>query len=30
MITIQQWGKPYKIADVELITLGKVDNSNTF
>lgn len=30
MITIQQWGKPYKISDVELITLGKVDNSNTF
>ena len=30
MITIQQWGQPYNISDVELITLGKVDNLNTF
>jgi hypothetical protein len=30
MITIQQWGQPYKVSDVELITLGKVDDPNTF
>jgi hypothetical protein len=30
MITIQQWGQPYQISDVELITLGNVENQNTF
>lgn len=30
MMTIQQWGKAFKITDVELITLGKADLGKTF
>jgi len=30
MMTIQQWGQPFKITHVELITLGKADLGVTF
>ena len=29
MMTIQQWGEPFKITDVELIKLGKKQEKNT-
>ncbi|MCJ8295720.1 MAG: hypothetical protein MJK15_15055 [Colwellia sp.] len=29
MMTIQQWGEPFKITDVELIKLGKKQDKNT-
>jgi len=28
MMTIQQWGRPYKISNVELIKLGKADEAS--
>jgi hypothetical protein len=30
MMTIQQWGQPFKISDVELIKLGKANEGETF
>ncbi|KGJ97307.1 hypothetical protein [Colwellia psychrerythraea] len=30
MVTIQQWGQPFKITDVELVKLGKADAGVTF
>ena len=30
MMTIQQWGQPFKITHVELITLGKANLGETF
>jgi len=30
MMTIQQWGQPFKIYDVELIKLGKANEGETF
>lgn len=30
LMTIQQWGQPFKITDVELIKLGKANTGETF
>tara|TARA_B100000809_G_C14896034_1_gene444451 strand:- start:262 stop:657 length:396 start_codon:yes stop_codon:yes gene_type:complete len=30
MVTIQQWGQPFKITDVELVKLGKADVGKSF